>query len=377
MMQPEEIKALLEKYVSGGLTDAEKAMLESWYIKQADSNDVPLDEYTMQQNLRQMTARLPVQKSSPALLHRLWPKVAAAAIVLLTGSAIWFLTKRPVTEKPVLAATTAPQMVSPGKDGAILTLADGRQIILDSTGDKIIANQNGARVLLEDGRLVYKSLTAGNRQNDRSAISYNTVATPRGRQFQLVLPDGTKVWLNAASSIHYPTAFTGSERRVEITGEAYFEVAHDKSKPFHVRSNKQEVEVLGTHFNIMAYDDEPAIKTTLLEGKVKVHSNTNVILEPGEQAIVNGKIKVALVNTEAAVAWKNGEFMFRNEPLENIMRSIARWYDAEIIYKTDVSKKAVWGTVTKYSNVSDVLNMITLTGVAHFRVEGKKIIVLP
>jgi ferric-dicitrate binding protein FerR (iron transport regulator) len=198
-----------------------------------------------------------------------------------------------------------------------------------------------------------------------------------------VLPDGTKVWLNAASSIRYPTAFTGNERNVEITGEAYFEVAHNKDKPFHVKSNKQVVEVLGTHFNIMAYDDEPAVKTTLLAGKVRVTATqpqtTNykqqTILQPGEQAVVSDKIKVAPVKTAAAVAWKNGEFMFRNEPLENIMRSVARWYDVEIVYKANVAHKEVWGSITRYGNVADVLEMIALTGVAHFKVEGRTIIV--
>jgi ferric-dicitrate binding protein FerR (iron transport regulator) len=372
MIQDDDIRALLQKYATGSLTEQEKALLESWYLQQASRNDVSVDEQLMQQNLHQMASRLPVKRA--AVLHTLWPKIAAAAAVLLIIG-WWLFTNHRSAQKPQLAVTHTKQLITPGKDGALLTLADGRQIVLDSLGNGVVATQNGTDVLLQNGAVVY------NRNNSPLAIdhspSYNTLVTPRGRQFQIVLPDGTKVWLNAASSIRYPTAFTGNERNVEITGEAYFEVAHNKDKPFHVKSSKQVVEVLGTHFNIMAYDDEPAVKTTLLEGKVRVQSgaSTSAILQPGEQATVTNQIKVAPVKTAVAVAWKNGEFMFRNEPLENIMRSVARWYDVDIVYNADVARKEVWGSITRYGNVSDVLEMIALTGVAHFRVEGRTIIV--
>ncbi|OQP44884.1 hypothetical protein A4H97_08790 [Niastella yeongjuensis] len=375
-MHDEEIRALLQKYATGNLTETEKALLESWYLKQAGGSANPIDEKKMEANLKGMAGRLPVKRK--AVLHTIWPRIAAAAAIVLLIIGGWWYADNRTTQKPALAKTQAVQPIIPGKDGAILTLADGHQIVLDTMGNGIIADQSGAQVELQEGRLAYKSLPIAHSPLPIAYLpAFNTLITPRGRQFQLVLPDGTKVWLNAASSIRYPTAFTGKERNVEITGEAYFEVAHNKDKPFHVKSNKQVVEVLGTHFNIMAYDDEPAVKTTLLEGKVKVTAGTaaSAILQPGEQATLTRQIKIAPVKTAAAVAWKNGEFMFRNEPLENIMRSVARWYDVDIVYKADVAHKEVWGSITKYGNVSDVLEMIALTGVAHFKVAGRTIII--
>jgi ferric-dicitrate binding protein FerR (iron transport regulator) len=387
MIQDDEIRALLQKYATGRLTPEEKAMLESWYIQQANRNEVSIDEQLMEQNLKQLASHLPVKRAA-AGIHALWPKMAAAAAVLLIIGWWLFNNNHRPEQKTVLAVTNAKQLITPGKDGALLTLADGRQIVLDSLGNGVVATQNGADVLLENGTVVY------NKNSSPLAIdhspAYNTLVTPRGRQFQIVLPDGTKVWLNAASSIRYPTAFTGNERRVELTGEGYFEVTKNRNMPFRVftpshpgRPGGAMIEVLGTHFNIMAYDDEPAVKTTLLEGKVRVEvtqPQTNhkqqTILHPDEQATVSNQIKVATVKTAVAVAWKNGEFMFRNEPLENIMRSVARWYDVEIVYKADVAHKEVWGSITRYGNVSDVLEMIALTGVAHFKVEGRTIIVL-
>jgi ferric-dicitrate binding protein FerR (iron transport regulator) len=387
MIQDDEIRALLQKYATGRLTSEEKAMLESWYIQQASRKDVFIDERLMEQNLQQMAGRLPVKHV--AVLHTLWPKIAAAAAILLIIGWWLFSNDHRSAQKPALAATNTKQLITPGKNGALLTLADGRQIVLDSVDNGVVATQNGAAVLLKNGTVVYNA-TRSPRTTGRSP-SYNTLVTPRGRQFQIVLPDGTKVWLNAASSIRYPTAFTGNERRVELTGEGYFEVTKNKNMPFRVFTPPHPggaggamVEVLGTHFNIMAYDDEPAVKTTLLEGKVRVEATpsqtTNpkqqAILHPGEQATVSDQIKVAPVKTAVYVAWKNGEFMFRNEPLENIMRSVARWYDVEIVYKADVAHKEVWGSITKYGNVADVLEMIALTGVAHFKIEGRTIIVL-
>lgn len=377
MLQDHDIRALLRKYATGNLTGQEKALLESWYLQQAGRRDVSIDEQLMEHNLKQMAGHLPVKRT--AVLHALWPKIAAAAAVLLIIG-WWLFGNLHSAQKTVLAVTHTKQLIIPGKNGALLTLADGRQIVLDSMGNGVVATQYGSDVLLQNGTVVYNT---NSQPTTHHSPAYNTLVTPRGRQFQIVLPDGTKVWLNAASSIRYPTAFTGNERNVEITGEAYFEVAHNKDKPFHVKSNKQVVEVLGTHFNIMAYDDEPAVKTTLLAGKVRVTvtqpQTTNykqqTILQPGEQAVVSDKIKVAPVKTAAAVAWKNGEFMFRNEPLENIMRSVARWYDVEIVYKANVAHKEVWGSITRYGNVADVLEMIALTGVAHFKVEGRTIIV--
>jgi ferric-dicitrate binding protein FerR (iron transport regulator) len=199
------------------------------------------------------------------------------------------------------------------------------------------------------------------------------------------LADGTKVWLNAASSVRFPVAFTGKERKVEITGEAYFEVAKDKTKPFRVKANSSEIEVLGTHFNVNAYDDEASIKTTLLEGKVKIsvpvsgRKSSYKSLFPGEQAEISkdGKIKVkGHADTEEAVAWMNGHFQFKSADIKTVLRQIARWYDVEIEYRGNIDLHFT-GQLTRNENVSKVLNELMLTGEVHFKIDGRKIIVSP
>jgi len=194
----------------------------------------------------------------------------------------------------------------------------------------------------------------------------------------VVLSDGSKVWINSASSLRYPTAFTGNERKVELTGEAYFEVAHNPAKPFRVASRNQTVEVLGTHFNINAYDDEPAIKTTLLEGKVKVTAANNEVrfLQPGQQsALSTGAFTVSAVETDEAVAWKNGQFMFENDNIQYIMRTLSRWYDVDVEYSGAIPDDTFGGGTSRFKNVSEVLNVLQLTGKVHFKIEGRKIIV--
>ena len=208
-------------------------------------------------------------------------------------------------------------------------------------------------------------------------LSFNTITTPRGGQYQVVLPDGSMVLLNAGSSLTYPTLFTGAERKVELTGEAYFEVAHNPAMPFRVCSKGQVVEVLGTHFNINAYDDEPGIKTTLLQGKVKVTATVKkqtLILQPGEQAFLGiSAFNEHDVDVDQAVAWKNGLFMFDGDDIQQVMRSISRWYDVDVTYKGAAPADLFSGSVSKFSNVSEVLNTLQATGKVHFSIEGKNI----
>jgi ferric-dicitrate binding protein FerR (iron transport regulator) len=210
---------------------------------------------------------------------------------------------------------------------------------------------------------------------------YNTISTPKGGQYQVTLSDGSKVWLNAASSLRFPATFSGKERKVELTGEGYFEVAHNKKMPFHVTVNDLDVEVLGTHFNINAYADESAIKTTLLEGSVKVvKGNETKIIEPGEQASVTtseDEINVKQqVDLEQVVAWKNGIFQFERADIESVMRQISRWYDIDVDYHGRVSEH-FGGTISRDVNISDVLKMLEMTGGVNFKIDGKKVIVMP
>ncbi len=309
-----------------------------------------------------------------------WRAIAAVLIMAIgTGAFFWYLgAAKKDTEKNI--AKRYANDVAPGSNGAILTLANGQRIILDSTGNGTLALQGRTKVINQDGQVIYnKGGSTG------SELMYNTMTTPNGRQYQLVLADGSKVWLNAASSIHYPTAFTGKERRVEITGEVYFEIASTyksdgKTKlPFVVTVNGMNVEVLGTHFNIKAYNDETSTQTTLLEGKVKVVTGgMENMLKPGQQAVLSrmGTMKVMDdVDVDAVMAWKNGFFSFDQTDFSAVMRQLARWYDVEIVYAGEVPNRKFGGGISRNTNLSEVLQILEESKI-YFRIEGKKIIVL-
>jgi transmembrane sensor len=333
------------------------------------------------------------------LLRRSWFRYAAAAVLLIGVATIAIVVSsdRQSQKSDQSLASGNKQLQTdalPGKNGAILTLADGSKLLLDSLGNGVVTTQGKTTVLIRNGQLVYN---ASAKQNE---VLYNTMTTPKGRQYQLVLPDGSQVWLNAASSITYPTVFAGKDRTVTITGEAYFEVAKDKSKPFHVKVNEIEVEVLGTHFNINSYADEAGIKTTLLEGSVKVISGAttavaassdrqhkssgtddfrqSIVIKPGQQAIANSQ-QLSVVNDadiDQVMAWKNGMFNFSKVSLQEVMRQISRWYDVEIEYQGTIQPKKFGGEIQRDLNLSEVLDGLKETGI-HFRIEGKKLIVLP
>lgn len=322
----------------------------------------------------------------PAAVHtmpqgkvsRLWPRVAAAAaiILLLSGGAYMLLHKQPAP----IAAGPAPVIkndVPPGGNRATLTLANGATIVLDSAGRGLLAQQGATSVnKLQDGELVYD---AGAESNH--ALGLNTISTPRGGQYQVVLPDGSRVWLNAASSLRFPTAFIGQDRPVMLKGEAYFEVAKDRDKPFLVIANNgMTVKVLGTHFNVMSYDDESAIRTSLLEGKVNVSfAGRQVSLSPSEQSGFDKKEQSFRVEKDAdmdkAVAWKNGLFDFEEDDIQTVMRQLARWYDINIVYAGAVPSQHYTGYIRRQVPISQVLNMLELTGGVAFTIEGNTVTV--
>jgi ferric-dicitrate binding protein FerR (iron transport regulator) len=333
----------------------------------------------LQQSPAQQAKSVPLFSSQRV---RWWAVAAVLLVIIATGTWRWL---QPY--KAPVVATTQVYDVAPGKDGAILTLADGTTVVLDSLGNGVVATQKGARLLLHNGQLAY---AAGDPVN--GAPVYNKMTTPRGRQFQLILPDGTKVWLNAASSIKYPTAFLAGERRVELEGEAYFEVAKNAEKPFFVKINdKTEVEVLGTHFNVNAYPDEDIMHTTLLEGAVRVNCAFGIgFLKPGDQASVvragyvhpagstKWNLRVTAVNTQQFVAWKEGVFDFGYvNNLQAVMRQLARWYDVEIVYEKNVPNLEIWGKMQRNLTLVQVLKVLKGMDLNFRLEEGRRLVILP
>lgn len=317
------------------------------------------------------------QFSKVRSIYRAWWAAAAVLLMAATGTYIfWNRDAGKEIAKSNVGQHPAPNDIAPGGNKAILTLADGTTVVLDTADNGALAKQGSVTVIKLDGQLAYnRDESAGNE------VLYNTITTPKGGQYQLVLADGTKVWLNAASSLRYPTSFTGKERRVEITGEAYFEVAKNKTMPFRVDvDGKGEVEVLGTHFNINAYSDEPAIGTTLLEGSIRFTELENkkaVLIAPGQQVLLSAEGQMKLnkhADLESVVAWKNGSFNFSSQDIVSIMRQISRWYDVEVVYKGTISRETFTAIVSRNSNVSEVLSMMEDSGV-NFKIEGKKIVV--
>lgn len=303
----------------------------------------------------------------------LWRYVAAASVILVLAS-YWLLTRN--TAEPVsqnLAHRVAKDVV-PGHNGAVLTLSNGKKVILDSAGNGQVIQDANLGIVKKDGEIVYTGKT--------NEIVYNTVSTDKGRQWRLTLPDGTKVWLNSVSSIHYPLSFTGSERLVEVTGEAYFEVVHNARQPFKVKVGDKLIEDIGTSFNVNAYSDEADMRTTLLEGSVSILSSvrksTPVILKPGQQAQINHMGQIS-VNSEADIdevmSWKNGWFNFNEASTESIMRQIGRWYDLDVQYAGRIQKETFSGIVSRSSNLSQVLKIMEQASIK-FRIEGKTIVVM-
>lgn len=302
--------------------------------------------------LQQRKKRAPVFRM-PSFRRWGW---SAASVVLILASVLFFQTINEKKEMPA-SATEAIADFGPGKDGAILTLADGSRLVLDSLDNGVIATQNGVQAVLKNGQLAYnvKERTSGE-------VLYNTMATPKGRQYQITLPDGTQVWLNAASSIYFPTVFTDKTRAVTITGEAYLEVAPDPLRPFTAKVGKTNIEVLGTHFNVMAYDNEEKIKTTLLEGSVKItDEDRTATLRPGEELQLNTRQFEVIRNAdvEAAIAWKNGWFVFKDAGVETVMKQVERWYNISVKYEGKIIEKQFNGKISRNASLSELMEMLS------------------
>jgi len=375
---------LYDKYLSGNITPEEREQLFSYqdefqfYIPtDDDKKDLGKTGDKLLKRINNSTGH-----GSATILQRMswWP--AAAAILLFITAALYFLNTAKKDDGMQVRNKTIiiKHDVGPGSNKAILTLANGKVIALNSAANGIINRQGGVLIKKKkDGLIAYELApkTAGDRIGK---VDLNTVSTQPGGQYQVVLPDGTKVWLNAASSLQFPSAFSGKERDVTLTGEAYFEVAKNKNMPFKVKFNDEEIEVLGTHFNIKAYDNEEETRATLLEGCVKITNGKNQnLLVPGQCAVTSrrsGEIKVFQANAEEALAWKNGYFIFHDEDIQQIMRDAARWYDVDVVYSSNLTGMVYGGRVSKYKNISALLKNLELTGTIHFKVQGRRVTVM-
>ncbi|MDR6785234.1 transmembrane sensor [Pedobacter africanus] len=304
---------------------------------------------------------------------------SAAAVLFLLGIGIYFYANRFSHKEPVKFVNTAD--IYPGKKGAVLTLSNGKKVYLSEAVNGQLADEAGVDITkTADGQIIYDS-----RHSATNSIKTNTLSTARGEIYQLLLPDGTRAWINAASTLKYPTSFSGSKnRRVQLSGEAYFEVKKNQGQPFIVESSRQQVEVLGTHFNVNSYAEESTVMTTLLEGSVRIlalrpssHATGSAILKPGEQSVLSAQssLKVAAVNTETVIAWKNNEFMFDGESIESVMKMISRWYDVEIIYTGNKPTEKFIGSISRTHPLSKALGLLASTGGITFRVEGRKVYV--
>lgn len=389
MTNPDNIRLqeIANKFLNGKISDAEQAEFDAWF-NQIETNDifVPESVASSEEEHRQIILNRIHEKINQYekgnRVRRMWLRVAAAVILMMLSFGLFKIFNKQISYQHTLSKLKS---VTPGGNNAILTLANGKQIVLNNSRNGLLVNLGNITVSkANNGQVIYKVI--GSAKNTLR-VSYNTITTPNGGQYEVILPDGSKVWINSSSSLKYPTQFTGKERDVELNGEGYFEVAKNKLMPFKVSSHGQTVEVLGTHFNINAYTDEPGIKTTLLEGSVKVTAmgtEKPQLLIPGQQAIFNkGGIMVSDADTAQAVAWKNGLFYFKDADVASIMRLLARWYNLKIDINGQLPERKFSGKIYKNLNAAQVLQIINYSAI-NYKVEeptdgksAKRLIITP
>lgn len=410
-MQSQDIHYLLDRYIQGQLTEEEQRelakilqdpehgpvvqqelvrLLEEQGLKNSAGDDriaSRVDGNVWEPVLRRVLSVDRTRgkadadgKGSLRIMYsgvRRW-SVAASILLVIGGGAFFFLHRSAPKPAASAMASISRSKITPGGNKAVLTLANGQQIVLNDAQNGTLKQQGNTKVIkLDSGALQYAASGVPADPASHEPM-YNSITTPRGGQYEVMLADGTKVWLDAESSLRFPIAFTGKDREVELTGEAYFEVKENKDKPFLVRAGQTETRVLGTHFNIMAYADEGAVKTTLLEGAVSMgQGGQRALLQPGEQGQFDSDkdiIARRVVNTRAVVAWKDGYYYFDRTPVQSVMRQIARWYDVQIVYKGIAPKDEIVGRIPRSADVSEVLHIMELIGI-RFKIDGKTIIV--
>lgn len=380
-MQQFDSKELLSRYLRGECSEAEKALVERWYI-QFNEYKVDIPAHRMEELGKEVFSTLSlggaVARTKKLRLVRIG--AAAAVFASLLGTFLYFEGgEKPKTE---LAKYSFPSAIDNANNTGkvIMTLANGKQINL-SDADRVLLQQFGLeRITTANGQITYK--ITGNA--DRGITSgFHSISTPKGADLRILLPDETKVWLNSATTLIFPSGFA-VKRNLSLNGEAYFEVSKDRAHPFVVSANRQYIEVLGTHFNITAYRNEKYTRTTLLEGALKVSAisadgsqSRDIVLQPNQQAIsTEGSFKVEETDAENTIGWIRGEFVFRKRKLSDIMLELSRWYDVEVVYQDkDIADEVFGGSISRFSRINDVLNMLELTGDVHFKISGKKILI--
>lgn len=370
-MEKKQLSELFKKYHEGTCTEEEKALLEAWYLQHNEQDNETLSYQQIQAVKNRVFRELPGNHNS---FLRIGFRLAAAAAII--GIIITVTLHFFVTEKQVRIQSLVND-VPPGKNKAILKLANGQNIDLTDakTGTLVVAK--GIHISKSQSGQVTYQIDANNQPDH----TLNTIETPKGGQWKIQLPDGTNVWLNSATSLSFPGSFAAlPNRRVTLNGEAYFEVAKDKAHPFIVSSKGQQVQVLGTHFNINSYADEPYTRTTLAEGRVKIAtdgSKSYQFLKPGQQALLtDNKIHISEADLKENLAWVNGQFWFNDESIQSIMRKLSRWYDIDVQYQGELSKDRLNGRISRYKNISQVLKALQATQTIHFKMEGRRVTVM-
>lgn len=398
MVDKQRIMILLQQFADGNISQLEYAELMSFFKLNGNDDDIfaamdgvwknihTEENYTDQEAAhfyRNLIGQEGFYELQPKIVtKKLWSRISiAAAVLIIMSTAGYLIDAKYFSNTPARIANTAKD-IAPGKNSAILTLANGKVIDLSSaSAGELIQEEGMEAVKTKDGELVYHVQPGVS--SDEVQKPLNIISTPKGGQYQVNLPDGTKVWLNAASVLKFPIQFSRKERRVLLNGEAYFEVAKDKTHPFIVETSKQTVEVLGTHFNINGYATDEVSRTTLLEGLVRVvdlewNGGHRATLKPGQQAEIHkGQFKVLEVDTEGAVAWKNGTFLFTGQTLAEIMKQVERWYDVDVVFENEaLRKQAFRGTISRFKNISQLLEVLESTGSVHFKIDGRRIIAM-
>jgi transmembrane sensor len=374
---PEEVQQLMEHFYLQGenspLSDLIAGEIKNTTIPGDDSDEI---KAALETNLLFLNRSI---QNRPVVRFPFWRRwVSAAAALLFISGLVWTLYKAPVSKEPSPSFIVKNKEIKPGSNKAKLTLGNGKTIDIDAAADGFLAEQDGIKITkTADGQIIY---TIKETSSTSTSVAYNVISTPKGGQYQLILPDGSKAWLKASSSLRFPAVFKSKERRVELQGEGYFEVAKNAKMPFVVEAGGTNVRVLGTHFNVMAYNDEKNVKTTLLEGAVQLNSKgRTALLKPGEQGLLsekNNTFQIASVDVTAVTAWKEGYFVFDKANLPELMRQIARWYDLTIVYEGEIADHEFVGRIRRSSSLSKVLKVMENGGL-NFNLEGRTLTLKP
>lgn len=382
---PKHIATLSSKFLDKKATEKEKKILEDWYLSYADEQELVIRskettesvEARLRERISATLSENKIQNRNTPVrsMNRLTMVAAAMGGLLILATSYFIYNKNASENKPLIAQNISDAPIKPGKNTAILTLADGSKIALDSSGNGAIGQQGAVQIKkLSNGEIVYSINDKTIDENDEAF--YNTITTPRGGKYNIKLSDGTIVWLNAASSVRFPVIFAGKKREITSTGEIYLEVAHIPSKPFIVHTGNNDITVLGTHFNVNGYTDEGEIRTTLIEGKVAVSQNGGAqkYLRPGQQSI-NGEKSLSInfsPDLEEVMAWKEGKFFFRSTSLKQITRQISRWYDVDIVYDEKLST-SLTGQLTRNDDIKKLLHLLELTDAVRFTIKNRTV----